>query len=69
MKNKKYIEPCYIYGADNNPVEAYLSIDDYEAFMNKLKLFSENMEKRHQQEKKKAPKKITVAKITGKKKL
>ena len=69
MKNKKYIEPCYMYDTDNNPVEAYLSIDDYEAFMNKLKLFSENMQKLNKQEKKKAPKKITVAKIIGKKKI
>ena len=43
MKNKKYIEPCNIYDDENHPVEVYLSIDDYEAFMKKLKMFSEKV--------------------------
>lgn len=37
---KRIIEPQYLYGADNKPAYVYLSIEDYEAFMEKLERFS-----------------------------
>lgn len=40
-KKKKNIEPLYIYDKNRNPQEVYLSIDDYNLFMEKLKKLSE----------------------------
>lgn len=40
MKNKtskKLIQPQYRYDKDKKPIEVYLSIEDYEALMLKLK--------------------------------
>jgi mRNA-degrading endonuclease RelE of RelBE toxin-antitoxin system len=44
MKNNEYIKPQFLYDANNNPLEVYLSIEDYEAFMNKLERLSKQIE-------------------------
>jgi len=51
-KKNKIIKPRFFYDKNNNPTDVYLSIDDYNAFMERLKKFSNEAQQQNSTKKK-----------------
>ncbi len=45
-KKNKIIKPEFFYDKNNKPIYVYLSIDDYNSFMERLKKFSDEARQR-----------------------